>query len=48
MPAFRALFGVGGVGIDVGTESLVELQSTNDKTEDIVGVGGDGGDSVSP
>ncbi len=41
-PAFRALF---GAGIDVGPNAPIELKALQ---KDIVGVGGDGGESNSP
>ena len=50
-PAFRALF---GAGIDVGPDAPIELQALykkskdDKKSKDIVGDGGDGGESNSP
>ncbi len=44
-PAFRTLF---GVGIDVGPDAPIELQAPRKEPKDIVGVGGDGGESNSP
>jgi len=44
-PAFRALF---GAGIDVGPDAPIELQALYKKSKDIVGDGGDGGESNSP
>ncbi len=43
-PAFRALF---GAGIDASPDAPVKLVPQCEATKDIVGVGGDGGDSVS-
>jgi len=44
-PAFRALF---GVGIDVGPNVPIEIITPEHKSNDNVGVGGDGGESNSP
>ncbi len=44
-PVFRSLF---GTGIDVGPGAPIDLQALNGQNKDIVGDGGDGGESNSP